>query len=284
MVLFKLFYTSSVVNRRHNKRMIRMTINDRPPAVAGSFYSSSPIELQQNINDMLAVPISANYCPKALIVPHAGYYYSGAIAANAYAYLSKQKHNIRKVVLIGPSHHVYLQGCAVPSFQTFSTPLGTTSIDRKSCEHLVDLNLASQIDEAHALEHSLEVQLPFLQTCLTDFELVPIVIGQATAKEVSRILAEFSQQVDTLIIASSDLSHYHSCAKAQIIDNKTIHSILNFDTNIQPEDACGCYAVSGLLDYAKQQHWQIELISHGNSGDISGDKNSVVGYASFTLY
>ena len=260
-----------------------MTINDRPAAVAGSFYSSSSSELQQNINDMLAVPLSPNYCPKALIVPHAGYYYSGAIAANAYAYLRNQKH-INRVVLIGPSHRVYLQGCAVPSYQTFSTPLGTISIDRKSCQHLLNLNLVSQTDEAHVLEHSLEVQLPFLQTCLTDFELVPIVIGQATTKDVSCILAEFSQQANTLIVASSDLSHFHHYAKAQTLDNKTIHSILDFDTNIQPEDACGCYAVNGLLDYAKQQHWQITLIDHGNSGDISGDKNSVVGYASFTLY
>lgn len=264
--------------------MNRMTINDRPAAVAGSFYSSSAAELQQNINDMLVVPLLPNYCPKALIVPHAGYYYSGIIAANAYAYLSKQQCNINRVVLIGPSHRVYLQGCAVPSYQTFSTPLGTISIDRKSCQHLLNLNLVSQTNEAHDLEHSLEVQLPFLQTCLTDFELVPIVIGQATSKDVSCILAEFSQQTDTLIVASSDLSHFHNYVDCQKLDNKTIHAILNFDTSIQPEDACGCKAVNGLLDYASQQYWEISLIDHGNSGDISGDKDSVVGYASFILH
>ncbi|WP_281560934.1 AmmeMemoRadiSam system protein B [Thalassomonas sp. RHCl1] len=259
-------------------------MKDRNPVVAGSFYPESPQELKQDLSQMLApFPLSETF-PKGLIVPHAGYCYSGSIAASGYATLKHFKDTIKRVILLGPSHRVYLQGCAVPHYEFFSTPLGKVRVDEQACRQLVEAGLLVQQDQPHALEHSLEVQLPFLQTCLDDFQLVPIVVGEASPQEVSKILDVFSGNPENIIVVSSDMSHYHSDKEARLLDQKTIEAILAFNLDIQPYDACGCHAVNGLLDFAHREDWRIKLLEHGNSGDTSGDKSKVVGYASFILY
>jgi len=269
---------------RHLTRTWVSVMKDRNPVVAGSFYPESPQELKQDLSHMLSPCSSSEVFPKGLIVPHAGYCYSGNIAATGYATLKQFKDTIKRVILLGPSHRVYLHGCAVPHYDYFCTPLGKVPVDEQACRQLVDAGLLGQGDQPHALEHSLEVQLPFLQTCLDDFQLVPIVVGEASPQEVSKILNFFSDDPENLVVVSSDMSHYHSDQEARILDKKTIEAILAFNLNIQPYDACGCHAVNGLLDYAHQHKWHIKLLDHGNSGDTSGDKSKVVGYASFILY
>lgn len=262
-------------------------MKSREPAVAGSFYPNNPAQLQMDITALLdGIPEFKNK-PKALIVPHAGYCYSGAVAAKAYRYLNKIKH-IKKVILLGPSHRVALQGCAVPSHQYFTTPLGQVKVDATACQHLVDKGLASCSDQAHQWEHSLEVQLPFLQQCLDDFELIPVVVGESNPEQVSRLLTELARIPATLIVVSTDLSHFHQYENAQRLDDATIDRILALDSSIQGHNACGCNALNGLLDFCKQQQWQIKLINKANSADISDqtliNKERVVGYASFILY
>lgn len=259
-------------------------MKDRAPVVAGSFYPDSVTELEQDLAEMLSSSAASKIKPKALIVPHAGYCYSGQIAASAFSALKNINTLIRRVVLLGPGHRVYLSGCAVPGYHNFVTPLGKIPVDRASCRMLLASGLVSQQDEAHRLEHSLEVELPFLQTCLTDFQLVPIVVGETTANEVSNLLALFSNAADTLFVVSTDLSHYHSVQQAKLIDDRTIAAILSYDLTSRGDDACGCYALNGLLDYAHKKNWQISLVQQGNSGDNMGNKEKVVGYASFILY
>ncbi|WDE09163.1 AmmeMemoRadiSam system protein B [Thalassomonas viridans] len=259
-------------------------MKNRAPVVAGSFYPESSQVLQQDLSHMLASCPSSEQVPKGLIVPHAGYCYSGNIAASGYATLKHFKDTIKRVILLGPSHRVYLHGCAVPHYDFFSTPLGKVPVDEQACLQLVDAGLLVQQDQPHALEHSLEVQLPFLQTCLDDFQLVPVVVGEASPQEVCKILDFFAGNPEDLIVVSSDLSHYHNDREARVLDQKTIEAILAFNLNLQPYDACGCHAVNGLLDFAHRKNWHIKLLEHGNSGDTSGDKNKVVGYASFILY
>ena len=222
--------------------------------------------------------------PQALIVPHAGYYYSGKVAAHAYAALQNLGSQIKRVVLLGPSHRVYLQGCALPIYQGFNTPLGDISVDQKNCRRLVDRGLARFNNAAHIQEHSLEVQLPFLQLLLDDFELLPIVVGQNSPAQVSALLCEVAKLENTLLLISTDLSHFHTYEQAKQLDADTIARILNFDPSLDGEDACGCYSVNGLLHFAKSQNWQCKLLNHANSGDINNSKHEVVGYASFILF
>lgn len=230
--------------------------------------------------------------PKALIVPHAGYFYSGEVAAQAYRLIRNADRQFTRVVLLGPSHHVALEGCAVPDCDIFITPMGEVKIDRKGVDTLVSHGLAVESENAHRWEHSLEVQLPFLQYCLGNFTLLPVVVGYCRPSIINRILAMATQQPDTLIVVSSDLSHYHPYQEAHKIDTATIARVLAFGDDIHPEQACGSYAINGLLHFASDRHWQIKCVSHTNSGDvIARNENSdpdqsegVVGYASFVLY
>lgn len=261
----------------------------RTAAVAGSFYPDSAEQLNQELNVFLSTQsdpeIQATIQARALIVPHAGYCYSGAVAGYAYVYLKNISHKIRRVILLGPSHRVALQGCAISSCDFFTTPLGQIAIDKASYTQLLSEDLVTVVDQAHLLEHSLEVQLPFLQRCLQEFVLLPIVVGYCSAAHISRILDLVkANQADTLVVVSSDLSHYHPYQQAQRIDDATIHSILNYEQHLKGEEACGCYAVNGLLRYAENQNWSIKLLKKANSGDTFGSKNEVVGYASFILY
>ena len=257
----------------------------RKAVVAGSFYPDSAEQINEALGIFLNVATEPQIQPRALIVPHAGYCYSGAIAGSAYAYLKNFSSKIKRVILLGPSHRVPLQGGAISSCDFFSTPLGEIPVDRESYALLLQKKLVETCDDAHLLEHSLEVQLPFLQSCLHDFSLVPIVVGQCLSKSISEILNVLDvNEPSTLVVVSSDLSHFHSYKKAQLLDQITIEQILNYEYGLAGEDACGCYAVNGLVRYAKSQNWHVTLVDKANSGDICGRKSEVVGYASFVFY
>jgi AmmeMemoRadiSam system protein B/AmmeMemoRadiSam system protein A len=221
---------------------------------------------------------------KAIIVPHAGYVYSGDTAGQAYARLIPLAARIRRVVLLGPCHRVSVRGMAVPSVSAFATPLGTIPVDRMAIDALADLPQIIASDAAHAQEHSLEVQLPFLQTVLGRFELVPLAVGQTGATEVAQVLERLWGGPETLIVISSDLSHFHTYREAQAIDGATAEHILALDQLTSFEQACGALPINGLLAVARKRGLRIERLAQCNSGDTAGDKSRVVGYASFALY
>ncbi|MCM2289052.1 MAG: AmmeMemoRadiSam system protein B [Sulfuritalea sp.] len=262
----------------------------RPPAVAGMFYPGDPASLRDDLATCLAVPSAptldteAAGLLKAIIVPHAGYVYSGGTAGKAYALLAPLAGRIRRVVLLGPCHRVAVRGLAAPTVKAFATPLGSIPLDRAALDALGDLPQIVASDAAHAQEHSLEVQLPFLQTVLGEFELVPLAVGQTGAAEVAQVLDRLWGGPETLIVISSDLSHFHSYREAQQIDSATAEHILALEQLTSFEQACGALPINGLLAVAKQRGLRIERIAQCNSGDTAGDKSRVVGYASFALY
>ncbi len=264
----------------------------RKAAVAGRFYSADSEEIRQQMAAYFSEPDTMVKAPKALIVPHAGYFYSGEVAAHAYALIRSMAHQYSRVILLGPSHHVALEGCAVPDSDYFLTPLGKIAIDREGKESLLSLEWVIESELVHREEHALEVQLPFLQYCLDDFLLLPVVVGRTSAGKVSELLSLVAGEPDTLIVVSSDLSHYHPYDEANFIDSATVDQILALSSSIHPEQACGCYSVNGLLDYAKKQGWKISCLDTTNSGDVMGRYHNrapdrtegVVGYASFALY
>ena len=258
--------------------------NTRPPAVAGAFYPGSPAELSATVDQLLAAaPVASGQQPKALIVPHAGYIYSGSTAAMAYATLEPWRDSIRRVVLLGPTHRVAVNGLALPESEAFSTPLGTIRLDLQAIAALADLPQIVFSNPAHALEHSLEVHLPFLQRVLDNFTLVPLAVGHASPQAVAEVLDMLWGGPDTLIVISSDLSHFLPYAAANQIDRDTCQHILHLDTSIRPEQACGAYPVNGLLLAARQRGLVPQLIHRCNSGDTAGDKLRVVGYAAFAF-
>ncbi|GLX78693.1 hypothetical protein tinsulaeT_20330 [Thalassotalea insulae] len=264
----------------------------RQPAVAGKFYPLSAVELRHQLASFFAEHSPVNFIPKALIVPHAGYFYSGAIAAKAYQLLENHECEFRRIALLGPSHHIALHTCAVPEDDLFITPLGEITIDKAAIEQLLALGLATSSDSAHHWEHSLEVQLPFLQYCLDDFTLVPLVVGQCSPQQVMQLIAYLRREQNTLVVVSSDLSHYHPYAEAKIIDQQTCQQIEQYQTPLIAEQACGCHAINGLLTYAERENWQIDPVIYANSGDVLAahqgtevdNEQEVVGYASFVLY
>ena len=257
----------------------------RPAAVAGLFYPGDTAELARTVNELLdRVSATAPAVPKALIAPHAGYLYSGPIAASAYALLAPARDTIRRVVLLGPTHRVAVRGLAVPSVTRFATPLGTVELDTAAVELACRLPHVVVSDEAHALEHSLEVHVPFLQTVLADFKLVPLAVGYADAEDVGAVLEALWGGPETLIVVSSDLSHYLRYAQAQSVDRATCDAVLALRTDIDHEQACGATPVSGLALTARRKGLKPELLDLRNSGDTAGDKSRVVGYASFAFY
>ncbi|MGH8175978.1 MAG: AmmeMemoRadiSam system protein B [Steroidobacter sp.] len=258
----------------------------RRPAVAGLFYPQDAGELRAIVSAYLRQTPAASLPtpPKALIVPHAGYVYSGVAAAAAYALVAEQRRRVRRVVLIGPSHRVYLQGAAVPQSESFETPLGAIAIDAELRSALLQRGDVLQSDEPHALEHSLEVQLPFLQTLFENFTLLPIVLGVASPDYVASVLADVWGEEDTLVLASSDLSHYHSYEAAQRIDAATSAAILRYDATLSGDQACGAVAINGLLQIARMKALEITQIMRYNSGDTAGDRARVVGYGAFAIH
>lgn len=256
--------------------------NTRPPAVAGAFYPGNPGLLAATVDQLLGDSAAAPQTqPKALIVPHAGYVYSGATAGQAYALLAPWRQQIRRVVLLGPTHRVAVDGIAAPQTEAFATPLGDIPLDTAALAGLADLPQIVASDRAHALEHSLEVHLPFLQRLLGDFTLVPLAVGHAAPREVAEVLDRLWGGPETLIVVSSDLSHFLPYAAANQIDRDTCAHILQLDSHIRPEQACGAYPINGLLLAARQRGLVPRLIHHCNSGDTAGDKQRVVGYAAF---
>lgn len=257
----------------------------RAPAVAGLFYPGDSAALSRSVEQLLErAPAATGPVPKALIAPHAGYIYSGPIAASAYALLAPARGVIKRVVLLGPTHRVAVRGLALPDVDRFMTPLGPVRIDTAAREALLHLPHVVVSDAAHALEHSIEVHLPFLQTVLDDFELVPLAVGDADATEVAAVLDALWGGPETLIVVSSDLSHYLSYRDAQTADQATADAILALRSDIDHEHACGATPVCGLALSARGRHLKPQLLDLRNSGDTAGDKARVVGYAAFAFY
>jgi hypothetical protein len=255
----------------------------RPAAVAGMFYPSDPALLRDEVQGYLDAVVAADGPPpKAIIVPHAGTIYSGPVAASAYARLRAA--SVSRVVLLGPAHRVFVRGVAAPTVSAFATPLGEVPLDRATLDALSALPCVSWNDEAHRREHSLELHLPFLQLLLGDFSLVPLVVGACAAHDVAAVLERAWGGDETLIVVSSDLSHFHDYATARRVDRETAALIasLSFE-RLDGERACGVYPVSGLLYAAKQRGMHVSTLDVRNSGDTAGSKERVVGYGAFAV-
>jgi AmmeMemoRadiSam system protein B len=259
----------------------------RPAAVAGLFYPDAPEALTAIVRASLAEATSraenSASPPKAIIVPHAGYVYSGSVAATAYTRLAAGHDVIRRVVLLGPAHRGPVRGLAVPSVDGFATPLGTVAVDRDIVAAALGLPQVHESDDAHEFEHSLEVQLPFLQATLGDFAIVPFAVGDATAREVADVIELVWGGAETSIVVSSDLSHYRRYAEAREIDRASVDTILACSATLDHEQACGATPINGLLLAARKHGLVPELLDLRNSGDTAGDRSRVVGYASFAF-
>ncbi|SDY31226.1 AmmeMemoRadiSam system protein B [Nitrosomonas sp. Nm58] len=258
-------------------------ITVRPPAVAGLFYSADSQRLTENIEQLLGAAQTHKSIPKALIVPHAGYTYSGAIAASGYVTLCSFAERIRRVILLGPAHHIAVRGLALPDVDAFATPLGRVRVDTAIINRIAHLPQLTISARAHALEHSLEVQLPFLQSTLTDFSILPLVVGMTSAEEVAEVLGYLWGSEETLIIVSSDLSHYLPYRLAQREDNETALSILQLRQSIDQGQACGAVPINGLMIAARRHHLTPHLLDLRNSGDTGGSPDQVVGYGAFAF-
>jgi MEMO1 family protein len=261
----------------------------RPPAVAGLFYARDPRRLQATVSDLLGeVPspakMSAKTSPKALIAPHAGYVYSGGVAATAFATLRESAASITRVVLIGPAHYVAVRGIAAPTVGAFETPLGCVPVDRDAVSAIADLPDVVQADAPHAPEHALEVELPFLQALLPSFAVVPLLVGRAAAQDVADVLRRLWGGAETLIVVSSDLSHYHDYDTARRLDAATADAIERGDwESLGPERACGFLAVAGLLAEANRRGLAAQRLALCNSGDTAGSRDQVVGYGAWMV-
>jgi MEMO1 family protein len=270
-------------NDATNSVQIKKTKNCRKPAVAGQFYPDNAQELTSLIKHLFA---SSRTCQvsqvKAIIVPHAGYIYSGEVAASAYLTLIPQMHKIKRVILLGPSHRVGFHGIATTSVNYFNTPLGDIPIDKAAINIIESLPQLISLDRAHAHEHSLEVQLPFLQNLLDEFTLVPLVVGDCNSQQVSEVLELLWGGDETLIVISSDLSHYHSYDDAVQQDRKTSESIVNMQPEkIEFDDACGRIPIKGLLLSASLHNLKVQQVDLRNSGDTAGTRDRVVGYGAY---
>ncbi|MDD2925398.1 AmmeMemoRadiSam system protein B [Rhodoferax sp.] len=259
----------------------------RQAAVAGVFYPGEARVLSREVAVLLAAARAQGEgvwsTPKALIVPHAGYVYSGPMAAQAYARLESARHTIRRVVLLGPVHHVPVRGLALPGAAVFATPLGDLRVDQPAVAALATLPQVVVSPAAHAQEHSLEVQLPFLQSVLADFTLVPLAVGDASPEEVAQVLEVLWGGAETLIVISSDLSHFLPYTSANKVDADTVAHILSLHGPLTHNQACGGTPINGLLLAARHHHLQPSLLGLCNSGDTAGDLQRVVGYAAIAF-
>lgn len=258
----------------------------RPAAVAGLFYPADPVLLAAEVGSLLRAASPGNFLGvslKALIVPHAGYVYSGPIAATAYAALAPVASRIRRVVLLGPAHRVAVQGLALPAVEAFETPLGNVPLDVAAMQALTRFPQVSIHAAAHEREHALEVQLPFLQSVLGEFTLLPLLVGSATAGQVAEVLEAVWGNDDTLIVISSDLSHYLPSSVARNLDSRSAQSILQLQGGLDHAQACGATPVNALLLAARRHHLTPHLLDLRNSGDTAGSRDAVVGYAAFAF-
>ncbi len=255
----------------------------RSPAVAGLFYPAAAEQLAQDVRLMLSEAKSHKLIPKALIAPHAGYIYSGPIAASAYATLQGIADRIRRVILLGPTHRVAVRGLALPGCDAFDTPLGRVALDTEAVQAIAHLPQVSISPLVHDQEHSLEVQLPFLQTVLSDFTLLPLAVGMASPEEVAEVLELLWGGPETLIVISSDLSHYLPYTVAQRMDKQTVQAILQLRQPVDHEQACGGTPINGLILAARHHHLTPHLLDLRNSGDTAGSHDQVVGYAAIAF-
>jgi AmmeMemoRadiSam system protein B len=273
----------------------------RPPAVAGSFYPDDPAILSAVVEDFLAevpglpddgLPDDATsgsgppggHWPKAVIAPHAGYIYSGPVAASAYARLKPAAGRVRRVVVIGPAHYAAFPGIAAPASEAFETPLGRVPVDTAAIAGILDLPQVTVADGPHIQEHSLEVQLPFLQAVLGDFAVVPLAVGEAGPAQTAEVLARLWGGAETAIVVSTDLSHYHPHETARRLDAATAAAIEAYQAErLGPRDACGYQALAGLLVEARARRLAIERLDLRNSGEIGGHMREVVGYGAWAL-
>ena len=255
----------------------------RQAAVAGTFYPGDSQKLTHMVDELLDAAPLPTTSPKALIAPHAGYVYSGPVAATAYRQLSAQARSTKRVLLLGPSHRVPFAGLALSSADRYATPLGDVAIDTGACRELLSLPNVGVLDEAHAEEHSLEVHLPFLCAALEEFLLIPVVVGDAEPEDVSQVIETFWDREDTLIVVSSDLSHFLDYETATRVDRETSRAIERHAQTIQPQQACGCRAVNGLMRVAEKRALEVTTLDLRNSGDTAGGRSRVVGYGAYAL-
>ncbi|AGA32983.1 protein of unknown function DUF52 [Thioalkalivibrio nitratireducens DSM 14787] len=259
----------------------------REPAVAGLFYPDDPAALRREVRALMSgatAPAPERPAPKALIAPHAGYRYSGPVAASAYAALGAAVAHIRRVVLLGPSHRVPFRGIAATGAGAYRTPLGAIPVDQAANASIRDLPGVVTLDLAHGPEHSLEVHLPFLQLLLDDFALVPLVVGDADPNQVTAVLERLWGGPETLIVVSSDLSHYHGYRTAQSLDAETCRAIESMrEDMLTPDRACGCRPLAGLLRAGRAHGLTVHTLDLRNSGDTAGPRTEVVGYGAWTL-
>jgi AmmeMemoRadiSam system protein B len=263
----------------------------RPPAVAGSFYPESAEALGSCVDSYLAMAREAPHdeiraaCPKAAIVPHAGFVYSGPVAASVYVRIEPFAARIRRVVLLGPCHRVWVQGLAASEADSFMTPLGTVPLDREALGIALELPQVTQQHAPHAMEHSLEVQLPFLQRVLDDFTLVPLAVGEASIEEVRAVLELLWGGDETLILISSDLSHYYDYETARRLDAQTSRAIEALSPrDLDENSACGRIPIRGLLAIARERELHARTIDLRSSGDTAGGRREVVGYGAYLFY
>jgi hypothetical protein len=256
----------------------------REPAVAGQFYPGTAGRLEATVTALLdEAPVTDGPAPKVLIVPHAGYVYSGPVAARAYAHLKRYRDRYRRVILLGPCHRVPVRGLALSGADAFRTPLGDVPVDPAALASLGRYGVRV-FDAAHRSEHSLEVQLPFLQALLDSFTLVPIVAGDAEPEAVADVLDALWNGPETLIVISSDLSHFLSYEEARVRDAATCRAIERFDApGIDYDDACGAVPIGGILVAAKRRAMEIATVDLKNSGDTAGDRSRVVGYGAWVM-
>jgi len=259
----------------------------RRAAVAGTFYSGDPRQLAADVDELLGgveqfEPRFGH--PKALIVPHAGYIYSGPVAATAYDELAAARGIVKRVVLLGPVHRVAVRGLALPECEIFETPLGQVPLDGEANATLAGLRQVVKSEPAHAMEHSLEVQVPFLQRTLGGFSLVPLAVGSASVAEVAEAIERLWGGEETLVVVSTDLSHYHSYDEARRIDGRTLERIASYATDLNHEEACGATPLNGLLHVARAKRLSIRRLAANNSGDTAGGRGRVVGYSAFALH
>jgi AmmeMemoRadiSam system protein B len=269
--------------------------NIRPSAVASMFYPGGAAELRKAVQNYLSNAGTEEDVSqlkkgetaelRTLIVPHAGYIYSGKIAASAYRLLEQNQNRFKRVLLLGPAHRVWLEGAAFPEADAFQTPLGEITLDKELIEKiLAEFSWISVSDKAHAEEHCLEVQLPFLQETLGEFKLLPLVVGDTKTELLAALIQQFSEDTETLIVISTDLSHFHDYQTAREIDARTANAIELLEQNrISTEDACGAYPLRGALLAASQNQWNVHRLGLCNSGDTAGDRGRVVGYGAWAM-
>ncbi|MBU0499089.1 MAG: AmmeMemoRadiSam system protein B [Gammaproteobacteria bacterium] len=271
------------MNTEYSSRVKGIAV--KRPAVAGLFYPAEPDQLRRDVDAFLTeAPPRAGLMPRAMIVPHAGYVYSGSIAGSAYRQLSLLDHPVERVVMLGPAHRVPVLGIAVHGADYFRTPLGDVPLDRALLDGLLNLPFVHSMDPAFTQEHCLEVQLPFLQEVLGDFSLAPMLVGQCGYREVDQVLERIGAGPETLILISSDLSHYHPYEEARRMDAGASRAIEALEPEaLQYDHACGRIPIGGLLLFARRHRLRAVTLDQRNSGDTAGPRNQVVGYGAYVF-